>query len=45
MQKCARITQYLQSVGIEVCDLPNYEGLLNMETFLTEFEDKVLEPQ
>ena len=32
-------------VGTKVCDLPTYEGLANFDTFLTEFEEKVLEPQ
>ena len=29
----------------EVCDLPTYVGLPNLNTFLTYFEDKVMEPQ
>ena len=45
MQKCASITKYLRWVGTEVCDLPTYEGLPYLDTFLIEFEYKVLEPQ
>ena len=37
--------KYLRWVGTKVCDLPTYEGLPNLYTFITEFEDKVLEPQ
>ena len=32
-------------VGIEVCDLPTYEGLPNLEYFLIKFDEKVTEPQ
>ena len=35
----------VQQVGTELCDLPTYEGFPNLDTFLAEFEDKVLEPQ
>ena len=45
MQKCAKITKSVRRVGIQVCDLPTYEGLPNLDMFLTEFEGKVLEPQ
>ena len=44
MQKCTRIMKYLQQVGIEVCDITTYEGLPKLDTFLTYFEEKVLEP-
>ena len=36
--------KYLQWVGSEVCNLPTYEGLPNLDTFLIEFEDKIIEP-
>ena len=45
MWKCVTITKYMWLVGTKVCDLPTYEGLPNLDTFLIEFEDKVLEPQ
>ena len=45
MMKYTRITKSLRWVGTEVCDLPTYEILDNLDTLLTEFEDKVLEPQ
>ena len=35
----------MQRVSTKVCDLPTYEGLPNLESFLTEFEEKVTEPQ
>ena len=35
----------MQWVGIKVCDIPTYEGFPNLEYFLTEFEEKVTEPQ
>ena len=45
IQKCVRIMKSLRWVGTEVCDLPTYEGLPNLESFLTNFEEKVSEPQ
>ena len=45
MTRCARITQYVQWVGIEVSDIPTYEVFPNLEYFLTEFEERVTEPQ
>ena len=38
LQKCARITKTMRRVDIEVCDLPTYEGLPNLESFLTKFK-------
>ena len=35
----------MRQVGTEVCDLPTYEGLHNLEYFLTEFDEKASEPQ
>ena len=43
--KCAKITKSLRWVGTELCDMPMYEGLPNLDMFLLEFEDKVLETQ
>ena len=45
MPKCTIITKSVQWVGTEVCDLPTEEGLPNLESFLTDFEDKVIENQ
>ena len=45
MKKCPGITKSLRWVGNEVCDIPTYEGLPNLDMFLSKFEDKVLEPQ
>ena len=45
MWKCARITKYVRRVSIEVCDLPTYEGLPYLDSFLIDFEGKVYEPQ
>ena len=43
MRKCTHITKSLRRVGTEVCDFPTYEELPNLDTFLVEFEVKVLE--
>ena len=45
MRRCTRITRSVRWVGIEVSDLPKYEGLPNLAYFLIEFEEKVIEPQ
>ena len=45
MRKCVRIKIFLRWVGTEVFDIPSCKGLPNLDTFFTEFEDKVLEPQ
>ena len=34
----------MRRVGTKVCDLPTYEGFPNLESFLTEFEEKVSGP-
>ena len=34
MQKCAQITKSQRWVGTEVCDVPAYEVLCNLDTFL-----------
>ena len=41
MRRCARITKYVQRVGTQSRPLPTYEGLPNLETFLTEFKELV----
>ena len=35
----------MRQVGIKVCDIPIYEGLTNLVSFLIEFEEKVSEPR
>ena len=35
----------MRHVGIKVCDIPTYEVFPNLESFQTEFEGKVAEPQ
>ena len=45
MQRCTKITKYMRWVGIEVCDIPNYEGFPKLESFLTKFEEKVTKTQ
>ena len=45
MRKCTRIKKYVGWVGTEVCDIPTYEGFPNLEYFLTQFKEKVTEPQ
>ena len=38
MGRCARLTKALCWIGIEVRNLPTFDGLNNLETFLFEFE-------
>ena len=45
MRKCAGVTWFVRHAGIEVIDLPTYEGLPNLAYFLTEFEEKFIEHQ
>ena len=45
MRICKTITQSVGGVGIEVSDLPTYEGFPNLEYFLKEFEERVTQPQ
>ena len=45
MRICKTITQSVGGVGIEVSDLPTYEGLPNLAYFLVEFEAKFNESQ
>ena len=35
----------MRRVGTKVCDLPTYEGFLNLDCFLKKIEEKVIEPQ
>jgi len=41
----ARITRTLRWIGTEVCELPLFDGLGNVDTFFMEFEGLVIEPQ
>ena len=38
MQRCARLTKAVRQIGTEVSNLPTFDGLNNLETFLFEFE-------
>ena len=44
MRRCTRVTSYVQRVENELRELPTYEGLPNLVTFLSEFEGLVIEP-
>ena len=43
MRKCARITRFVRWVGTEASEIPTYEVLPNLQYFLIEFEEKVVE--
>ena len=43
--RCARITNSVQQVGTQSWSLTTYKGLPNLATFLTKFEELVMEPQ
>ena len=43
MRRCTRITRSVRRVENELRELPTYEGLPNLATFLTEFEGLVTE--
>ena len=45
MRRCARVTRSVQWVENELRELPTYEGLPNLVTFLTKFEGLVAESQ
>lgn len=44
-RRCACITRTLWWIRIEVCELPLFDGLGNVDTFFIEFEGLILEPQ
>jgi hypothetical protein len=44
-RRCARIDHAVQWIGIEIKEPPSFHGLRDLETFLTQYEDKVLENQ
>ena len=45
MRRCARITRSIRRVGVEASELPTYEGLPNLASFLVEFEEQVIESE
>ena len=45
MRICDMITKSVRRVVTQSRSLPTYEGLPNLETFLTKFEELVTEPQ
>jgi hypothetical protein len=45
MRICARIDRAVRWVGTEIREPPSFHGLNDLETLLTQYEDKVLENQ
>ena len=45
MRRCTRVTGSMLRVENELHELPTYEGLPNLVTFLTEFEEILMESQ
>jgi hypothetical protein len=43
--RCAKLTREVHWIGIEVRNLPTFDGLNHLETFLSEFEEIVLVKQ
>jgi hypothetical protein len=39
--RCARLTKEVCWIGTEVSNLPTFDGLNHLETFLSEFEEIV----
>jgi hypothetical protein len=39
--RCARLTREVRWIGTEVSNLPTFDGLNHLETFLSEFEEIV----
>jgi hypothetical protein len=44
-RRCARLTREVRWIGTEVSNLPTFDGLNHLETFLLEFEEIVLVQQ
>jgi hypothetical protein len=42
-RRCARIDHALRWVGTEIREPPSFHGINDLETFLAQYEDKVLE--
>jgi hypothetical protein len=40
-QRCARLTREVRWIGTTVSNLPTFDGLNHLETFLLEFEETV----
>jgi hypothetical protein len=45
MRRCIRIDCAVRWIGIEITQPPSFHGLNDLETFLTQYEDEVLENQ
>ena len=45
MRRCMRVTRYVRWVENELRELPTYEGLHKLASFLNEFEGLVVESQ
>lgn len=45
MRRCVIITKSLRWIGIEVCELPPFDGLGDVEVSFMELESIVLEPK
>ena len=45
MRRCARVTRSMRRVENESREIPTYEGLPDLATFLNEFEELVIESQ
>jgi hypothetical protein len=45
MRRCARIDHTVRWVGTEIKEPPSFHGINDLETFLAQYEDKVLENQ
>ena len=43
MRRCTRVTRYVRRVENELHELPTYEGLPNLATFINEFEGLAME--
>jgi hypothetical protein len=44
-RRCARIDRAVRWIGTEIREPPSFHGLNDLETFLTQYEDEVLENQ
>ena len=45
MRRCAKVIRFVRQVENRPRELPTYEGLPNLATFLSDFEGLVTEPQ
>jgi hypothetical protein len=45
IRRCARIDHAVRWLGVEIREPPSFHGLNDLETFLTQYEDEVLENQ